>query len=99
MGGPAPCRSAVLGWSYTSVGTQAVVQPEEAGEASGVTLAIVIGIAGFSVTLAATIIELLQHAGHSEGHSIETLLRAVAIGSLVVAVALGLPRAGSRRPG
>lgn len=74
-----------LGWSYTSVGTQAVVQPQQAGEAAGLTLTIVIGVAGFSVTLLATVIELLEHAGRAEGDAIETILRVVAIGSLAVA--------------
>lgn len=86
-----------LGWAYTSVGTQEVVPVEEAGEAAGVTLAIVIGIAGFAVTLAATSVELLQSAGHSEGHSINLALRAIAIGSLVVAAGLASLRAGRAR--
>jgi hypothetical protein len=60
---------------------------------------VVIGIAAVSVTVVATVLELLQHAGRSEGHAIELVLRAVAIGSLVVALALGFVRAGSRRPG
>jgi EmrB/QacA subfamily drug resistance transporter len=75
-----------VGWSMASVGTQTVVPPERAGQASGVTLAIVIGTAGIAVAAAAVLIE----GGGDLGASIEALLRWVAIGSAVLAGALVL---------
>ncbi|HYU61087.1 MAG TPA: MFS transporter [Solirubrobacterales bacterium] len=81
-----------LGWALTSVGTQTVVPIEEAGEASGVTLAIVVGMAGLGVAVAAALIETLTGGGTTEGEAIEGLLRWVAIGSGVAAAALAFVR-------
>ena len=81
-----------LAWAFTSVGTQAVVKPERAGEASGVTLTIVVAVAGLCVAAGATTIEALQGPGTSEGDAVEELMRAVAIGALAVAVILALIR-------
>jgi MFS family permease len=75
-----------IGWSMASVGTQTVVPPERAGQASGVTLAIVIGSAGLAVAAAAVLIE----AGGDLGTAIEGLLRWVAIGSAVAAAILAM---------
>lgn len=75
-----------VGWAMASIGTQTVVPAERAGQASGVTLSIVIGVAGLAVATAATLIE----GGAGEGASIETLLRWVAIGGAVAATLLGL---------
>jgi EmrB/QacA subfamily drug resistance transporter len=75
-----------VGWSMASIGTQTVVPTEQAGLASGVTLAIVIGIAGLAVTLGGTLIEL----GDDLGSAIETLLLTLAIGSAVAAALLGV---------
>lgn len=47
-----------IGWAMGSVGTQTTVPPEQAGRASGVTLAIVIGLGGLGVSVAATLIEV-----------------------------------------
>jgi EmrB/QacA subfamily drug resistance transporter len=73
-----------IGWSMASVGTQTVVPVERAGQASGVTLAIVIGTAGLAVAASAVIIE----SGPNLAAAIEGLLRWVAIGSAVAAVIL-----------
>ncbi|MFR9673103.1 MFS transporter [Streptomyces sp. TR06-5] len=78
-----------IGWSMGSVGTQTVVPSERAGQASGVTLALVIGIAGICVAAGATLIEV-GATEHGLGGSIERLLRWVAIGSAVASAALGL---------
>jgi EmrB/QacA subfamily drug resistance transporter len=86
-----------LSWALTSVGTQTVVPTERAGEASGVTLAIVVGVAGLGVAIAAAVIEVLTGGGTSEGEAIEELLRYVAIGSGIAALGLGLVR-GARAP-
>jgi EmrB/QacA subfamily drug resistance transporter len=75
-----------IGWAMASVGTQTVVPPQRAGQASGVALAIVIGSAGLAVAAAAALIE----TGADLGTAIEDLLRWVAIGSAVVAGILGL---------
>lgn len=76
-----------LGWSLASVGTQSVVAPQRAGQASGITLAIVIGVAGLAVAMVATLIESSAGAG-SFGPAIEDVLRVLAIGSVVLASAL-----------
>jgi EmrB/QacA subfamily drug resistance transporter len=75
-----------IGWSMASVGTQTVVPPERAGQASGVTLAIVIGTAGLAVAASAVLIE----SGPNLRTSIEELLRWVAIGSAVGAAGLAV---------
>jgi MFS family permease len=84
-----------LCWAMLSVGTQAVVPTEQAGAASGVSLAIVIGVAGLCVALAAALIETLTGAARSEGESIELILRALAIGSVPIAIVLAA--LGARR--
>ena len=79
-----------LGWSFVSVGTQAVVRPERAGEASGVTLAVVVAVAGLFVAVSATVLELLTAAHRSEGTAIDDMLRALALGTLAIAVWLAV---------
>jgi Na+/melibiose symporter-like transporter len=74
-----------VGWAMASVGTQTVVPPERAGQASGVTLSIVIGLAGLAVSAAAALME-----GGSLGTSIEDILRWLAIGSAATAVILAV---------
>ncbi len=73
------------GWAMASVGTQTVVPPEQAGGASGVTLTIVIGLAGLGLAAAAMMLEV---GSSSLGTSIEDLLRWVAIGAAAGAAAL-----------
>jgi hypothetical protein len=75
-----------------------VVPTERAGEASGVTLAIVVGVAGLAVAVSAALIEVLTGGGTTEGEAIEELLRYVAIGSGAAALALGLLGARAPRP-
>jgi EmrB/QacA subfamily drug resistance transporter len=75
-----------IGWAMASVGTQTVVPPERAGQASGVTLSIVIGLAGLAVSGAAVLIE----TGPGLGTSIDDLLLGLAIGSAAIATILGL---------
>jgi MFS family permease len=77
-----------FGWSFVSVATQIVVRPERAGEASGVTLTIVVAVAGLCVATAATILEVLQAGGATAGEANEQLLRWLAIGALAVSAAL-----------
>ena len=75
-----------LCWALLSVGTQSVVPTEQAGAASGVSLAIVIGLAGLGVTVASALIESLTSATTSEGAVIEDLLRVLAIASVPIAI-------------
>jgi EmrB/QacA subfamily drug resistance transporter len=84
-----------LCWSMASVGTQSVVSTARAGEASGVTLAIVVGVAGLCVALTASLIEVLAGGGAGEGEAVEEILRVMAIASIVIAVPLAL--LGSRK--
>jgi MFS family permease len=77
-----------FGWSFVSVATQSVVRPERAGEASGVTLTIVVAVAGLCVATAATLLEVLQAGGATAGEANEQLLRWTAIGALAVSAAL-----------
>jgi EmrB/QacA subfamily drug resistance transporter len=79
-----------LCWSLASVGTQTVVPTEKAGAASGVTLAVVIGVAGLSVAIVTAIIDGLVAGGTSQGDAIESIWRVSAIASAVLGVALGL---------
>jgi EmrB/QacA subfamily drug resistance transporter len=72
-----------IGWSYASVGTQAVVPTRLAGEASGVTLAIVIGGAGVLLVVAATAIEELSGGPHPTTGAIEDVCRVTAAAALV----------------
>jgi EmrB/QacA subfamily drug resistance transporter len=84
-------------WSLSSIGTQTVVPTQQAGEASGVTLTIVVGVAGLCVALAAALIEVLVADGTSQGDAIQEILRVIAIASAVVGVVLALGRRPSRR--
>jgi len=86
-----------LCWSLSSIGTQTVVPTQQAGEASGVTLAIVVGIAGLCVALVAALIEVLVAGGTGEGDAIQTILRTMAIASAVVGLILVVARRPSRR--
>ncbi|MFE3494859.1 MFS transporter [Streptomyces sp. NPDC059175] len=78
-----------MGWTMGSSGTQAVVPVERVGQASGVELAIVIGVAGICVAAAASLIEVRTTAD-GLATAIEDVLRWIAIGSAVAAAALGL---------
>jgi EmrB/QacA subfamily drug resistance transporter len=85
-----------LCWAMLSVGTQTVVPQDRAGEASGVSLSIVIGMAGLAVAVVASLIEVVTTGGTAEGEAIEQILRVIAIGSVVIAIPLAL--AGGRTP-
>ena len=63
-----------------------------AGALGLLVLGLVVAVAGLCVAAGATIIEVLQGPGTSEGDAVEELMRAVAIGALAVAVILALIR-------
>jgi Na+/melibiose symporter-like transporter len=85
-----------LCWAMLSVGTQTVVSVDRAGEASGVALSIVIGMAGLGVAVVASLIEIISGGGTGEGEAIEQILRVIAIGSVIAAIPLAI--AGSAKP-
>jgi predicted MFS family arabinose efflux permease len=87
-----------IGWSMATIGTQAVVATERAGEASGVTLAIVIGMAGIAVAAAGTIVSDAGTGKVALGDSIEQLLLWMAVATVFLTVALYLwVRSNERR--
>lgn len=77
-----------IGWSMATIGTQAVVDTDRAGEASGVTLAVVIGLAGLAVATAGSIINGSQSDPVALGDGIATMTLVVAIASIVCSVLL-----------
>lgn len=60
------------------------------GAASGVTLAVVVGLGGLGVAITAAMIEALTASGTPRGEAIESILIAVAIGSALLGGALDL---------
>jgi EmrB/QacA subfamily drug resistance transporter len=67
-----------LVYAFTTVATQAVVRPERAGEAAGVTLTSLVTLAGVGVAIAATVVEILQRSGWSTGGGIDLILGVLA---------------------
>lgn len=87
-----------LCWAMLSIGTQSVVPTEQAGAASGVSLAVVIGMAGLCVAIAAALIEALTAATRPEGEAIEEILRVLAIASVPLAIAFAALSGRRRGP-
>jgi EmrB/QacA subfamily drug resistance transporter len=85
-----------LCWAMLSVGTQAAVPQEQAGAASGISLSIVIGMAGLGVAVVASLIEVVAGGGTGEGSAIEQILRVIAIGSVIAAIPLAF--LGGKKP-
>jgi MFS family permease len=77
-----------ISWAYTSVGTQAVVAEAQAGGASGMTLAIVVGMGGMAVVVGATILEVLTAQGHTATDAVHAMLAVLAALAAFAAVAL-----------
>jgi EmrB/QacA subfamily drug resistance transporter len=63
-----------LVYAFTTVATQAVVAPERAGEAAGVTLTSLVTLAGVGVAVSSSALEVLQRHGTSTGHGINVIL-------------------------
>jgi EmrB/QacA subfamily drug resistance transporter len=72
-----------LVYAFTTVATQAVVRPERAGEAAGVTLTALVTLAGVGVAVSGTVLEMLQRAGLSAAGAVDAIV--------VVLTALLLP--------
>jgi EmrB/QacA subfamily drug resistance transporter len=75
-----------LGWTFASVGTQDVVSPERAGEASGVLLTVLVTAGGIGIATTATVLGLVEQAGTSASDALNATLRVLAIGILAAAV-------------
>jgi predicted MFS family arabinose efflux permease len=63
-----------LVYAFTTVATQAVVRPERAGEAAGITLTVLVTFAGVGVAVSGTVLEMLAHHGFSPTNAIDTML-------------------------
>lgn len=77
-----------LVYAFTTVATQAVVAPERAGGAAGVTLTFLVTIAGVGVAVAGTTLEALQGNGFSAGGGISMILAVIAAPLLVAGLAV-----------
>ena len=67
-----------LVYAFTTVATQAVVRPERAGEAAGVTLTALVTLAGVGVAVSGTVLEMLERNGISTGSAIDLILGVLA---------------------
>jgi hypothetical protein len=63
-----------LVYAFTTVATQAVVRPERAGEAAGVTLTALVTLAGVGVAVSGTVLEMLRQAGMTAAGAIDAVL-------------------------
>ena len=69
-----------------------MVPKEQAGLASGVTLTIVVGLAGLGVAVSASVLDELEQHGTSASNAVKIVL--LAAGGLAIASALVLPLLG-----
>jgi EmrB/QacA subfamily drug resistance transporter len=67
-----------LVYAFTTVATQAVVRPERAGEAAGVTLTALVTLAGVGVAVSGTVLEMLQRAGLSAAGAVDAIVALLA---------------------
>jgi hypothetical protein len=88
-----------LVYAFTTVATQAVVRPERAGEAAGVTLTSLVTMAGVGIAASGTVLEILERSGISSAQAINAILGALACALLPAGfVVLLIARAGASRP-
>jgi EmrB/QacA subfamily drug resistance transporter len=84
-------------YAFTTVATQAVVAPERAGEAAGVTLTSLVTLAGVGVAVSSSVLEVLEHQGFSTGDGIRAILAVIAALLLPAGLAvLGITRSKNR---
>jgi EmrB/QacA subfamily drug resistance transporter len=81
-----------LVYAFTTVATQAVVRPERAGEAAGVTLTALVTLAGVGVAVSGTVLEVLQRVGMSAAGAVDAIVAVLAAlllpaGAVVLAIA------------
>jgi EmrB/QacA subfamily drug resistance transporter len=67
-----------LVYAFTTVATQAVVRPERAGEAAGVTLTALVTLVGVGVAVSGTVLEMLQLAGISAAGAVDAIVAVLA---------------------
>jgi EmrB/QacA subfamily drug resistance transporter len=67
-----------LVYALTTVATQAVVRPERAGEAAGVTLTALVTLAGVAVAVSGTVLEMLQGVGMSPSGAVDAIVGVLA---------------------
>lgn len=67
-----------LVYAFTTVATQAVVAPERAGAAAGVTLTALVTLAGVGVAVSGTVLEALTGSGMPAGAAISAILLTLA---------------------
>jgi EmrB/QacA subfamily drug resistance transporter len=79
-----------LVYAFTTVATQAVVRPERAGEAAGVTLTSLVTLAGVGVAISGTVLEILQRSGRSTGGGIDLILGVLAAVLLLAGIVVVL---------
>ena len=87
-----------LVYAFTTVATQAVVRPERAGEAAGVTLTALVTLAGVGVAVSGTVLEMLQRVGMSAAGAVDAIV-AVLAALLLPAGAVVLVIARASGPG
>jgi EmrB/QacA subfamily drug resistance transporter len=87
-----------LVYAFTTVATQAVVRPERAGEAAGVTLTALVTLAGVGIAVSGTVLEMLQGTGMSEAGAVDAIV-AVLAALLLPAGAVVLVIARASGPG
>jgi MFS family permease len=85
-----------LVYAFTTVATQAVVRPERAGEAAGVTLTSLVTLAGVGVAVSGTVLEILQGSGMATGAGIDVILGVLAAILLPAGLAVLIARARER---
>lgn len=80
-------------YAFTTVATQAVVPPERAGVAAGVTLTALVTVGGVGVALAGTAFEILSSSGQSVAWTVGVILLSLAAVLLVAGLTvLAMPR-------
>jgi EmrB/QacA subfamily drug resistance transporter len=87
-----------LVYAFTTVATQAVVRPERAGEAAGVTLTALVTLAGVGVAVSGTVLEMLQRAGLTPAAAVDAIVVVLATLLLPAGVVV-LSIARTSRPG
>nr|CRL67995.1 arabinose efflux permease family protein [Mycolicibacterium malmesburyense] len=88
-----------LVYAFTTVATQAVVRPERAGEAAGVTLTVLVSLAGVGVAVSSTALEMLQRNGIPAAEAIDGILAVLAVVLFTAgAVVLWVVRRTATRP-
>lgn len=86
-----------LVYAFTTVATQAVVRPERAGEAAGVTLTALVTLAGVGVAVSGTVLEMLERAGMSTAGAISAIVAVLAALLLPAGVVVLLIRSSPAR--